>query len=288
MSYQEYKLSRAEDEVDVMAVLAAVSLFFIKHLKKLMLFAAFGAVTGVLLWFLIPVTYESKMILDSRVLNSEEIARTIESWQDLIKYKEHEMLSNALNISVAQASTINKIELSRSLNANPVSGTTGTKYTFEVRAVVNNASVLQPLERGILQRLRSNKYALDRINATKERLVKLQTKTQEEITRLDSTRLAINNIIKTQKSSAFITDPGNINIRLVELYEKMLTLEEQIQFIDNIQVVQHFGEFATPVKANLPVHALAGTVLGLIVGLMYVFLRNLRKYIASMPAVRHK
>jgi hypothetical protein len=289
MSYQEYRrLPRAEDEVDVIAVFAAVSLFFRKHWKGLVVFSAFGAVLGGLLWFLVPVTYESKMVLDSRVLNSEEIARTIESWQELVKYQEHEMLAKALNIPVAQASKIDKVELTRSLNANPESGTTSTKYTFEIKAVVHDAEVLQPLERGILQRLRSNEYALGRINAVKDRLIKLKAKTQEEIAQLDSTRLAINNIIRAQKASAFITDPGNINIRLVELYEKMLALDEQIQFIDNVQVVQHFGEFAIPVKAKLSLHIIAGVVLGFVIGLVYVFMKKLRRYIAAMPVVQHK
>jgi hypothetical protein len=289
MSYQDYRrLPRAEDEVDVIALFAAISLFFRKHWKRLVIFSTFGAVLGMLLWFLIPVTYESKMVLDSRVLNSEEIARTIESWQELIKYGEHEMLAKALNIPVAQASKVDKIELTRTLNANPASGTTSTKYTFEIRGVVHDTGVLQPLERGILQRLRSNEYALSRINAEKARLVKLKTKMQEEIAQLDSTRLAINNIIRAQKASAFITDPGNINIRLVELYERMLSLEEQIQFIDNIQVVQHFGEFATPVKPNLLLHSIVGVVFGFVVGLVYVFIKKLSKYIASMPVVHHK
>src|SRR5262249_51828210 len=125
-------------------------------------------------------------------------------------------------------------------------------YGFFVDVVVNDNSVLPPLQKGIAYGLENSPFVKEKIIAKKATLRQLIAKTNAEITKLDSIKNALAGVVtgRVRPSSAIILDGFSVNRQMIDLQEKLLNYEEALQFADAIQVLQGFSQFQTPVRPN--------------------------------------
>lgn len=92
--------------------LKTVLLFIISHFKKLILVAILGAIIGSLSFYIVPKEYASNLILKINIDAKEQLESDIQYFNSLVKRKQSEKLADILNLTIDQAKSINKFELS--------------------------------------------------------------------------------------------------------------------------------------------------------------------------------
>jgi len=261
------------DELDLIVLFEKLVLFLKRFAKVLICFTLIGIITGIALFLSAVRKYPSTLILHSSTLTNLENIQIIGSWKDLFKKQEHQVLSAILDcnpVTLKKIVSISAEEIQKLYVADNPHG-------FIVKVVVKDPSILDELQKGIIHGLENNEYIKERIAVKRSNLTQLIEKVTGEITKLDSTKLAVENIINNKKnnSSSLMVDVSSINSELINLNEKLLKYKEELKFANAVQLLQKFNKLRKPESRKGPllltVGAIAGFLLGYIVSLfMYV------------------
>ena len=100
-----------------------------------------------------------------------------------------------------------------------------------------------------------------------------------EITKLDSTKLAVENILnnKNKSSSSLFVDITSINSGIISLNEKLLGYQEDLKFANAIQVLQRFNKFSKPESRQGPLLFILGATIGLLMGYLVSLFISVRQ-----------
>jgi len=263
------------DELDLIVLFEKLVSFLKRFAKVLLYFTLIGIIAGIVVFLSAPRKYPSTLILHSATLTNLENIQIIGGWRQLFKKQDHLALSAILNCSPV---TLEKL-LSISAEEIQKLYVADNPHGFIVKVIVKDPSILEDLQKGIIHGLESNEYVKERVAIKRSNLTQLIEKVTNEMTKLDSTKLAVENIInnKNKNSSSLMVDVSSINTELINLNEKLLVFKEQLKFANAVQVLQKFSKFSKPESRKGPllltVGAIAGFVLGYIVSL-FIYVRR--------------
>ncbi len=261
------------DEIDVIAVFSSLLQFISRHKLKLILFPLVGLVLAYFIYLRTTRSYDISMLANSKILTGEEVANIIASWHSLIVNGESNLLASQLGVSSGVVDEIRKIEATANIGSD--------KGTFVLKATVTDNSIIDSLQKGIVYGLANNAYATERSSFRKRQLNELKQKSQQEIQQLDSVKYALQKLItvgSNRTASPFLADPGNINVRRMELYEKLLETNEQLQFIEHIQIIQNFNKVNEPNNPKRMPYLSLGIVTGFLLALFFALIQQAREY----------
>ena len=267
--------SENSDELDLIVLFEKLVSFLKRFAKVLMYFTLIGIIAGIVLFLSATRKYPSTLILHSNTLTNLENIQIIASWKELLKKRDHIALSAILGcspVTLKKVASISAEEIQKLYVADNPHG-------FIVKVVVKDSSILEELQKGIIHGLESNEYVRERIAIKRSNLTQLIEKVTSEITKLDSTKLEVENIIsnKNKNSSSLMVDVSNINTELINLNEKLLIYKEELKFANAVQVLQKFNKFSKPESRKGPflltIGAIAGFLLGYIVSL-FIYVRR--------------
>ncbi|MDO1445130.1 hypothetical protein Q0590_02655 [Rhodocytophaga aerolata] len=268
--------TETEDQIDLRLVIRIVISYFKRYRKLIYGLSALGLVLGIVLWYTTKPTYKTSLIAktDYTYLLNSEVITIIESLQKLRAKNEFEQLSERLNISEE------KVKMLKKINALPVSIETAPNYTqtsFNISVEVSSNQILDSLQLGIINLLENTNYVKVRQESKLIRLQSLRVRLQKELNDLDSVKSLVNEVIKNGRSPTVFSDPGNINTRIIDLYEKMLITEESIKFVKPVQVIEGFKKFKLPDSPRLSIHVLGGLIIGFITSILIILIIFIRK-----------
>ena len=258
--------SNNSDELDLIVLLEKVISFLRRFAVILICFSFMGLLAGFWKYWSSSKKYSSKLVLHSSTLTNLENIQIIESWKELLKKGEYVALSAILGCdraTVKKISSISTEEIQKLYVPNNPHG-------FIVKVVVKDTSILDQLQRGIVHGLENNEYIKERIAVKRSNLVQLIEKVTQEITKLDSTKMAIDDIIsnKNKNSSSLMVDVSSINTELINLNEKLLVYKEELTFANAVQVLQKFNKLGKPESRRPILLMSAGLILGFVIGYM--------------------
>jgi hypothetical protein len=205
--------------------------------------------------------------------NPEEI-QIVDYWNELLKRREHKVLSRILNCDE------DKLQNLASLNAADIQKmfTPDNPNGFYIDARVKDNSALPELQAAIVYGLNNTDYVKQRIAVKKENLNQLINTVTVEIARLDSTRSAIAKIISNKETngSSLMLDVTGVNRELLDMNEKLLGYREQLQFASGVQVLQGFVPLNTTVSLSLKVLILVGLIVCLSIAYILTLVISVR------------
>jgi hypothetical protein len=271
-----------DDEIDLMLLLTNAIHFLKKNSKVFILFLLLGLIIGSLSFYLLPRVYKVNMLADSRILNGEEVIAIVDSWQDLLKKGEYNLLSRKFNISVKEVESIKTIEA----ETNKRIARDQERNAFLIKLEVFDNSSLDSLQSGIIYALKNSDYIRRRIETQRENLELLKSKINNEIAELDSIKLSMHKLLRTGGNSAnpFLTDPSSVNLHIVSLYEKQLKIAEEIKFLEEIQVIEGFTRVEKADKPKLIICLLSGIFIGLVSAIIYILIQAIRGNLKRLHA----
>ncbi len=261
------------DELDLIHLIAKAVAFVRKFRWTLISFTLAGLLVGLYFYFTTPKQYSSSLIVQSTILTNQEAIEIIDTWQGLLAKQEFSTLANIMDTKedvVKQISKISAEEIIKLFVQNNPNG-------FMVTVSVKNASVLDQLRNSIVSGLNNGPYAKEKIDAERAKLSKLIEQVKMEISKVDETKLAVNEMIKSNGANAspMLVYVSRINAEWMELNEKLLSYQEQLKFSNGVQVLSDFtkGKLMRPNPLKFIVFGLAtGAFLGYVLSLiLYVW-----------------
>jgi len=252
------------DELDLIVVVERMVAFFNRFFYILIIFPTIGLIAAFLLFLSTQRKYTSELVLHSAILTNLENIQIIENWKTLLRKKEYNTLAGIWNSNPDLVKKVEKItaeEIQKLyVQENP--------HGFIVRVTVKDTSILDNLQHGIVYGLENTEYVKERLITKRANLIELIEKVKGEIAKLDSTKLAVENILnnKNKSSSSLFVDITSINSGIINLNEKLLAYQEQLKFANATQVLQNFNKFSHPESRNGPLLLFVGAIIGLVIG----------------------
>lgn len=264
------------DDIDLIVVLERISRFLSGNIKYLVTTAIVGLICGVVIYFTLPKSYSSTMILRTQVLSNTEEIEIVSSWNNLLGNGEYVVLSKTLNCSTDLITNLKSIKAESILNLLP------TTSAFTVTVLVKDTSILEELQNAIIFGLENNEYVKAKVNFKRDNTTQMIASITQEIARLDSTKKKIESSStgKSASPASFIVDISDVNVQMITLREKLYQNQETLKFVDAIQIMQKFEKFERPASPHLSILMFSGFVGGLFLGLVISIVKNVRMKIA--------
>ena len=263
------------DELDLIVVVERMVAFFNRFFYILIIFPTIGIIAAFLLFLSTQRKYTSELVLHSYILTNLENIQIIENWRTLLRKKEYNTLAGIWNSNPDLVKKVKKISAEEIqklyVQDNP--------HGFIVQVTVKDTSILDNLQQGIVYGLENTDYVKQKLITKKANLVELIEKVKGEIAKLDSTKLAVENILnnKNKSSSSLFVDITSINSGIINLNEKLLVYQEQLKFASATQVLQKFNKFSNPESRNGPLLLLVGAITGLVIGYLISLIIAVRR-----------
>lgn len=270
------KLSKEQDELDLLNLVEKAVSFFRNFGKIIIIFSITGLLTGALIYAISAKKFASTLILHSSILTNQEEIAIIEFWEDLLQKKEYPTLANIFNCNVELLKKVSNIKASEIQKLYVQNNPNG----FTVEVLVEDTAVLDGLQKGIVYGLENSDYVKSRVAIKKNNLYDLIGKVKDEILKMNFTKSNVDSIMtnKGRSSSSLLIDISGINTQWINLNEKLLDYQEKLKLINAVQVLQSFNKLSNPetpkLTRSLFFGFLAGFFMGYIVAIyMYVQLK---------------
>ena len=249
MSGYSKELSNQPDDIDLIALVERMISFFKKNKWIFLIATIAGLLLGYLRYRSLPTVYKSRLILHSFILTNQNDIQIVANWNALLKSGDYKAISSTLNLGEDVLGKVKQIKAEEIQKVFTPTNPNG----FTIDVFVTDNSILEDLEKGIVYGFDNSAYIKDRLMAKRNRLRELIDKTGIELKKLDSTKKLVENIIsgRGSSSSSLIVDASNINRQWIEMNEKFLSLKEELEFTNAVQVLQGFSKFKKPAGPNL-------------------------------------
>jgi hypothetical protein len=262
------------DEIDLIVLIEKVVAYVKRFFKILIGFSVIGMLIGLVLFLSTPRKYTSELVLHSYILTNPENIQIIKNWKTLLSKKEYNTLAGIWNTRpdiVKSVRSLSPEEIQKLYVQNP--------HGFLIRVTVKDTSILGQLEQGLVYGLENTEYVKERLKTRRANLAELIDKVKAEITKLDSTKLAVENILnnKNKSSSSLFVDITSINSGIISLNEKLLSYQEDLKFARAIQVLQNFNKFSKPESRNGPLILAVTTLAGFVIGFFVTVMISVRQ-----------
>ncbi len=241
----------------------------------LIVITALTSVLGFSLRFILPKAYKVEAVFVSHELPAKVCTILLNNLEELTaSRKDKPVLAKKLNISNETAAGIIKIRASLMKDSFFVNDKDTIRNFFTVSLICNDALLTDFIQKGIVQYLEDNGYALKRKNTKKQSLLALKENLSIKINSLDSLKSIVNNSITPRSQGQGIilgepVDPVSIYQAEIAYYREQLDIDMLLTTLDNIEIVQ---PFTATIKPNYPrfnlilfYFFLAGIVLAMIV-----------------------
>lgn len=202
--------------------------------------------------------YYSKITLKSYILSNEHCLDLVETLEELVDEKNYKELSTLLNIDTAYTNKLVEISYkSFEFDFNPDRDSIMEGDPFYIQVSVYDNSVLDSLQKGIVQYLENNNYALKRKSIKQQNLKELSFRIGSQIEELDTLKKVIENNLATANSSEGILflqqpiDPINTYREVISLYREQMDIRKELLLTSSVEVIQGFTKFSDPHKPDL-------------------------------------
>ncbi|RDC62961.1 hypothetical protein [Adhaeribacter pallidiroseus] len=254
--------------------------------------------------------YESKMTLNSAYYKGEFLGNSIQNLNRLCGEGNYRVLANLLKINPEKAKTLRKIEVEQIISPNMqmlidlYKSNEGNQRrldsiilnhsdsTFQIMVQVYDTTTLVGLDTTLVNYIKNNKFVNKRIAIERKNLLNRRAKLIRESKNLDTLKkyMAQSYLTRgTGKEGTNVTlndkesDPINVYREDFRLYDQQLQIDRLLFINSEIEIIDRFITFGKPASGTLEKHAAKGAIIGLLLGLLYVFylilrdgLRNLR------------
>lgn len=296
------KDNNSSEEIDLISVFSTIKkgflnffqsigeliIFSIKNIKTLIAFIIIGVGLSIGIFFLKKTVYTSELTISHTRLNNGECYSLINALAKLRDNANHNdtVLAEKLGLDVKKAKQIKNISckaLNETLEKN-YKDSAFVLLPFKIEVNVYSASILDSLQKGILNYLESNEYATKRKKINRDYLDKIEEKIKGEIISIDSLKNIVDkSIIPRSMGNGIILgesiDPVKVYQEGMNLYKSQLNINEQKELNNSFEIIIGFSP-AVP-SASLLLYIFEGFISSFALGMIWLLRKkyNLRKSI---------
>lgn len=258
--------------------------FSLRNIVTLFLFIGIALGIGITLYNLQQKTYSSSMSVSHIRVDNDYCYLMIAGLNAYAEAEDYKGLAAVLSIDEKTASQVKKFK-SSPLNENIAkrfADSVSVHIPFKVLVEVNDVSILDTLQKGILNYLESNEFALKTKEIEKENLWKTEVRIRKEIIELDSLKRIVNqSIIPRGTGSGIILgepiDPVAVYKNAMESYEKLLRVNDKLQLNNSFELMVGFSKNSKPSGLNIIHYILISVLIGYFFGLFWLVKKHYYK-----------
>jgi accessory gene regulator protein AgrB len=269
------------DEIDLLELLARIVISIKSNFKLIVAAFIIGSLLGLAYYQFVPKSYESRMLISSQIL-TESYSKTIaEDLNKLIKERNTESLASKLNLTPTEALALGKLEVKNAIDKADGRKEEEKNY-LTITCQTNDNTVWPNLQKGLISFFESNDYVSKRVEQRKKYFSEVIEKIDKELIDLNElkSRIANGQITQSSKDNLILFDPTTVNTKILDLNKEKISLQNELEIVNSIQLVEGFTIFEKPVSPKLSISLSAGASLGLFFVALILGFKSLRKIVS--------
>jgi hypothetical protein len=261
------KGASSQDEVDLYFIYTkfgdllrgigrSISGFFrvlLRYKWVLLIFTLLGSGIGYLTYNSTKPYYTSSMTLVLAEIRNQFVENQLQRLSIMIQEDNYEAVAEDLDISLEAAKQIKEMNFSNLDQEMIAEDSVLTGSPFEIELSVYNSEYFNSLEPAIANYLESNRYFSKQKLIRQREMERMISKLKEDITAMDSVKKAV--VSPRGPVNGFVygqpLDPANLFRESINMYQKQVELEGDLDQLDNIQIVNGFAPRLRPTGPNL-------------------------------------
>ncbi|HAI76941.1 MAG TPA: hypothetical protein DCM08_11910 [Microscillaceae bacterium] len=180
-----------QDEIDLIGLFVNIARFAKRRFSAIVITLLISISTSVLLFYLLPPEYKTRLIAKSRVLTDVEIKGIIYDLNELVKDGNSTEIANRMKIDYKLADQITKVKSFGIKELDNKDVSTQRDSVFVIEVYLNDNTQLDKLQKGLVSYLENNEFVKQRVTVFKEARQKELEKLTVELRNIDSTKALI-------------------------------------------------------------------------------------------------
>jgi hypothetical protein len=274
-----------KDEVDLIELFLNLLITIRKNFWLIVLFFILGTAVGFAYYASAKKVYQSNMVISSGILTSSYSKALIENINRHRREQNFNVIKNLLRVSDSTARNLAFLEIEKLSQVDDLK----EADKFMITAEVFDQNILRELQQGLVYYLENNEYVKIRVEQSKKYLDEMLAKVDDEIKDMESMKAKIINgsFFESAKGNVMF-DPTTVNSKILDLTEKKLTLQNNRELVNSVQVIEGFSQFDRPARPSLSVSLVSGSVIGLFFVSCLIAFKSVRKLLRMADAVKQK
>lgn len=266
------------DEIDLMDILLRFVRVIRDNFVLIVIFFVVGTALGFGYYYSSRKIFENKMIVSSSILTESYSKKLVDNINQYLAEGNHHALTSHLGISENTASNLNSIRIeSPYQNEAEVSKEEDRKY-FVITVAVYSQDILDDLQKGLINYFENNEYVKIRVNQKKAYRQQLIAKLDQELADLETLKISIYNGKFFQNAKGnMMFDPTMVNTKIFELTRERITLQNELELVNSVQLMEGFTRFDKPVKPRFILSVVAGSSIGIFFVALLLIFKSVRK-----------
>jgi len=279
----------------------------LKNFKLFLITIVLGSLVGLSAFFIFRPYYASSMTLSSAYYKEKFLSKAFSNLNNLAAEENYKVLGKLLQIPVAKAKALKRIEIEATKSANMQTlidlykETEGNKNrldslilnandsTYQVNVQVYDTTALIGLDTILVNYIKNNRFVDKRIAIERRNSILRKDKLIRESKKLDTLKFYMSKSYISNQSSPTST-PNGTNVTLnskdvnpieiyredLRLYEQQLKIDKQLYINSEIEIIDKFITFGKPASGSLLKYILYGGILGCLLTFIYIIFVMLR------------
>ena len=266
---------KAKEDLDLFEMFLKAIRIVVVHFWLIVIFFLGGTGIGVVLFYISPKVYESRMIVSSSILTDSYVKVMFENATKYLLQGNADVLAEQMHISEATARAISSLEI-KSLSS-ALSNSPKETDRFLITAEVYDSKILPELQKGLVTYLESNDFVKVRVEQNRTFLKEMLKTVEKEIQDMEELKRKISSgdFFQATKGTVMF-DPTTVNSKILELTEKKIGYQHNLQLSNSVQVIDEFTNFKKQSKPKLSISMISGATLGLIMAGLIIFYKVVR------------
>lgn len=225
------------------------------------------------------------MVVSSGILTKSYAQTLVENLNRQRRESNIQALKNSLNVSEQTARSINKITIQGISEVEDLK----ESEKFVITAEVLDPNVFAQLEKGLTHYLENNQFVKVRVENNKRLFTQMLAKIDEEIKDMEVFKQQIISgsfFRNVQGNVSF--DPTTVNTKILELTKERITLQNELELVNSVQIIESFTKYERPVRPKLSVSLISGSFVGLVFVSLLIAVKSVRTILRMADAAKQK
>ena len=274
-----------QDDIDLLALFLKTINIVRSNFWIILSFFLIGSLLGVSYYYFTNKIYQSSLVISSGSLTKSYAETLVENLNRQRRESNIQALTNSLNVSEQTARGLDRLRIQG------VSEIEDLKESdkFIITAEVYNPEVFKELQNGLIYYLENNQFVKVRVEQNKKFMKQMLAKMDEEIKDMEAFKEQIvsGSFFRSAQGNVMF-DPTNVNSKILELTKEKITMQNELELVNSVQVIEGFTKYERPVRPRLSVSLISGSFVGLVFVSILIAFKSIRRILQMADAAKQK
>jgi hypothetical protein len=268
---------RSADTIDLSKSFLNLVRLLIDNIRVILTTSLLCMVLGGIYFWVVPRSYQSKMIIQSDILSESYCFKLAENLEGHIQNKDFDFLASKLNLTVEEAQQLGEFKIVSALTPMSQQMAEKDKIIVVISVRVQSNALLPKLQAGVIHYFSDNEYIRKRVEENRKKYEGLITALDREIKMIDTLKNKIRNgtFASAKVGGVAIMDVAGLYGVTASLYDKKFETAVDLAMVDSIQVIEDFTPYGKPIWPKLSIIMITSLIFAAVIIFLIISYRSL-------------